>query len=60
LNRSQRDQAFGWLEWMSGAAFWGMHAAIILSATAILLLVRVTAGGTPAPAYHLMVEPQPA
>jgi POT family proton-dependent oligopeptide transporter len=50
----------GWLERMSGVAFWGMHAAIILSATAILLLVRVTAGRTLAPAYHLIAEPQPA
>jgi POT family proton-dependent oligopeptide transporter len=50
----------GWLERMSGVAFWAMHAAIILSATAILLLVRVTAGRTLAPAYHLMAEAQSA
>jgi POT family proton-dependent oligopeptide transporter len=43
----------GLLERMSGVEFWGMHAGIILSASVILLLVRVAAGRTLAPAYHL-------
>jgi POT family proton-dependent oligopeptide transporter len=50
----------GLLERMSGVAFWGMHAGIILAASVILLLVRVAAGRTLAPAYHLAAQPQPA
>jgi POT family proton-dependent oligopeptide transporter len=50
----------GLLERMSGAEFWGMHAGITLAASVILLLVRVAAGRTLAPAYHLAAQPQPA
>ena len=50
----------GLLERMSGVAFWGMHAGIILAATLILLLVRVAAGRILAPAYtSVVVAPSP-
>ena len=41
----------GLLERMSGAAFWGMHAAIVLAAAVILLGTRQLAGRTLAPQY---------
>jgi POT family proton-dependent oligopeptide transporter len=47
----------GLLDRMPGAAFWEMHAAIILCGAVILLLVRFAVGRTLAPVYHLVAAP---
>jgi POT family proton-dependent oligopeptide transporter len=46
----------GLLEKMSGAAFWGLHAALILGAAAVLVGLRMTWGRSLAPAYDAPAE----
>jgi POT family proton-dependent oligopeptide transporter len=50
----------GLLEKMSGAAFWGLHAALILAAAAALVGLRMTWGRSLAPAYDAPAEGAPA
>jgi proton-dependent oligopeptide transporter, POT family len=50
----------GLLERMSGVAFWGLHAGIVLGGAVVLLLVRMAVGQKLAPAYPVAAVPQAA